>query len=54
MDDPKIPQVDQERIDAMVAQYRHALENLYRLAHIQGAMTQVEQDVAALRAGAKV
>ena len=35
---PIIPAQDQEKIDGMVAQYRHALENLYRLAHIQGSI----------------
>ena len=38
MDDLKIPQEDQERIDGMVAAYRRSIENLYRLAHTQGAI----------------
>jgi len=38
MDNPLIPPLDQERIDLMVASYRHSLESLYRLAHIQGEM----------------
>ena len=44
MDDLNIPQEDQERIDGMVAAYRRSIENLYRLAHTQGA---IEADNAA-------
>jgi hypothetical protein len=36
MDDPKIPQEDQQRIDALVSTYRHSLENMYRMAYLQG------------------
>lgn len=46
MDEIVIMPQDQERIDAMVAQYRHSLENLYRIAYLQG---QIDQNVADLR-----
>ena len=44
MDNPQIPQVDRERIESMVAQYRHQIENLYRMAYLQG---QIESETAA-------
>lgn len=43
-DDVKIPQDDQERIVAMVGQYRHQIENLYRMAYLQGAIDQNIED----------
>ena len=49
MDNVQIPQDDQERIDALVRTYRHALENLYRMAYLQGAMDQVQQDRDAMK-----
>jgi hypothetical protein len=33
----------------MVSAYRHQLENLYLMAHLQGAIDQVQADRAALR-----
>ena len=44
MDNPNIPPQDQERIDLLVSEFRHRMENLYRLAHIQG---QIESETAA-------
>ena len=44
MDDPKIPALDQQRIDGMVFNYRHQLENLYRMAYLQG---QIDSETAA-------
>ena len=41
---------DRERIGNIVAQFRNKLENLYRIAYLQGAMDQVEEDRAKLRA----
>ena len=46
---PVIPAMDQEKIDGMVQQYRHALENLYRLAHIQGETVAFNEATASLR-----
>ena len=43
------PQADRERIDAMVAQFRNQIENLYSVAYLQGAIDQVEQDRAKMR-----
>ena len=43
MDNPNIPARDQERIDAMVASYRHQLENLYRMAYIQGQIDEATE-----------
>ena len=43
------PQADQERIDAMCAQFRSKIENLYSMAYLQGAIDQVEQDRAKMR-----
>ena len=40
---------DRERIDAMVAQYRHSIERLYEVAYLQGAIDQAEADRAKLR-----
>ena len=50
MDEPVIPQDDQERINALVAAYRHSLENLYRVAYLQGQIEQVEDDRRKLKA----
>ncbi len=44
MDDLQIPEVDRERIEAMVRQYRHQIENLYRIAYLQG---QIESETKA-------
>ena len=44
------PQADRERIDAMVAQFRNQIENLYSVAYLQGAIDQVEADRAKMRA----
>ena len=49
MDDPQIPQKDQERIDAMVASYRHSLEHLYRVAYLQGQIDDANDTVQKLR-----
>lgn len=46
MDDIPIPEIDRERLEGMVAAYRRSIENLYRLAHTQGA---IEADNAALK-----
>lgn len=45
----QIPAIDQEKIDGMVQQYRHQLENLYRLAHIQGGMDSISEVSRTLR-----
>lgn len=50
MDDFPIPQRDQERIDSMVAQYRSQIENLYRIAHIQGQIDADNDTVKKLKA----
>ena len=47
-EDVKIPQFDIERIDAMVAQYRHSLETIYRIAYIQGQIDQANATRAVL------
>ena len=44
------PEADRERIDQMVMAYRHQLERLYEMAFIAGAIAQVEDDRAKLRA----
>ena len=53
MDEPTIPQDDQERINAMVASYRHSIENLYRVAYLQGQIDQSVDDLRKLRAEAR-
>lgn len=50
MDDFPIPEVDRQRIETMVAQYRHSIENLYRLAHTQGAIDEAKEALAKLKA----
>ena len=52
MDDVRISSEDQERIDAMVRQYRSQVENLYRIAYLQGAIDQSTEDRDKLRASA--
>ena len=44
---------DREHIDAMVAQFRHSIENLYSRAYLQGQIDQCEADRAKLRADLK-
>ena len=44
------PQADRDHIDAMCAQFRHSIENLYSRAYLQGAIDQVEADRAKMRA----
>ena len=43
------PQADRERMEAMVAQFRSQIENLYSVAYLQGAIDQVEADRDKLR-----
>ena len=52
MADLPIPQADQERIDGMVATYRHQLENLYRMAYMQGQIDADSDTLAKLKAKA--
>lgn len=52
MDEVIISAADQQRIDDMVRQYRHQIENLYRIAYLQGAIDQSKEDAAKLRAAA--
>lgn len=47
--DIPIPADDRERIEQMVRQYRHSIENLYRMAWLQGSIEQVEIDRDALK-----
>ena len=48
--EPQIPQLDQERIDNMVNDYRLRLENLYRMAYMQGQIDADSDTVAKLKA----
>ena len=43
------PQADRERIDAMVAQFRNQIENLYSVAYLQGQIDQCQADPDKLR-----
>ena len=52
MDEVIISADDQERIDAMVRQYRNQITNLYRIAYMQGAIDQAEEDKRKLREAA--
>ena len=45
-----ISTADRERIDNMVAAYKHQLEHLYELAHLAGQIAQSETDRAKLKA----
>jgi len=45
MSDVLIPPRDQERIDALVAQYRHDMETAWRLAYLQGRMDSTERTI---------
>ena len=47
-DNPKIPGRDQFDIDALVDDYRHRIENLYRRAYLQGKIDQVDATLARL------
>lgn len=49
MDDLQIPEIDRERIEGMVAQYRHQIENLYRIAYMQGQIEQANEAVRELQ-----
>ena len=49
MDDVNIPQIDQQRIDDMVKQYRHQITNLYHMGYLMGSIEQVEKDRARLK-----
>ena len=49
MDDVQISPQDLERIEAMVRQYRHQIENLYRMAYLQGSIDQATEDRNKLR-----
>lgn len=49
MADVPISAEDQERIEGMVRQYRSQIENLYRVAYLQGAIDQANEDRAKLR-----
>ena len=44
MNEPQIPAADQENIDALVRQFRNRIENLYRMAYLQGQIDQAEAD----------
>ena len=44
---------DRERIEAMVAQFRSQIENLYNIAYLQGSIAQVEEDRARLKSELK-
>ena len=50
MDDIPIPEIDRERLEGMVAAYRRSIENLYRLAHTQGAIEADNEIRAKLKA----
>lgn len=43
MPDIEISAEDQERIDAMVEQYRHSLTNLYKMAYLAGSIEQARR-----------
>lgn len=49
MDDFPIPEADRDRIESMVAQYRHQIENLYRMAYLQGQIEISREAVAEMR-----
>ena len=44
------PASDRERIEAMVAQFRNQIENLYSVAYLQGKIDQCEEDREKMRA----
>ena len=46
------PQADRERIDAIVAQFRNQIENLYSVAYIQGQIDQANETRKMLKEGA--
>jgi hypothetical protein len=48
--DVPIPQEDQDRINAMVEQYRHQITNLYKMAWLQGGIKAQMEARDALRA----
>ena len=43
MDNPNIPAADQERIDLLVSEFRHRMENLYRMGYLQGAIDEATE-----------
>ena len=43
MDNPNIPARDQGRIDMLVLEFRHRMENLYRMAYIQGQIDEAKE-----------
>ena len=53
MDEIPIKPEDAERIDGMVRQYRSQIENLYRIAYLQGAIDAETEAVRKMRAPAE-
>ena len=49
MDAMPIPAEDRERIESLVAQYRSQVENLYRMAYMQGEIDSSKTVVKKLR-----
>ena len=49
MDDIQISKEDQERINSMVAQYRHSITNLYKMGYLKGCIDSDSDTVAKLR-----
>ena len=43
MDNPNIPAADQERINLLVSEFRHRMENLYRMGYLQGAIDEATE-----------
>ena len=43
---------DRDRIEQMVAQFRHQIENLYNIAYLQGQLDQGEADLVKMKRGA--
>ena len=42
--DLKIPEIDRERIEQIVSSFRTRIENLYRIAYLQGQIEQEEKE----------
>lgn len=43
-DEIHIPAEDQQSIDALVAAFRSRVENLYRMAYLQGAIDEAKKE----------
>ena len=49
MSDIEIPEIDRKRLEDMVANYRHDIYHLYRLAYLQGQIASDNDTITKLK-----